>query len=143
MKVVINRCFGGFGLSSKAVEAYLARKGKQVYWFTDARDEMGRLEKGTDGRQTSRKIPLVGDPDEVIFFAYSYTSPEPLDDAYFYAHDIDRDDPDLVAVVEEMGSLANGQYAQLTVVEIPDGVKWEIDEYDGNETIDEKHRSWR
>ena len=28
------------------------------------------------------------------------------------------------------------------IVEIPDGVQWEITEYDGKECIKEKHRSW-
>ena len=31
MKVVINDCHGGFGLSQQAVERYLALKGVQVY----------------------------------------------------------------------------------------------------------------
>jgi hypothetical protein len=29
------------------------------------------------------------------------------------------------------------------VVEIPDGVEWEIAEYDGLEWVAEKHRTWR
>jgi hypothetical protein len=41
-----------------------------------------------------------------------------------------------------MGGLASGGFASLKVVEIPDGIEWEIDEYDGKETIHEKHRSW-
>jgi hypothetical protein len=30
----------------------------------------------------------------------------------------------------------------LKVVEIPDGVKWQIEEYDGSEWVAEKHRTW-
>lgn len=56
--------------------------------------------------------------------------------------DIARADPDLVAVIEELGAKANGRHADLKVVEIPDGIEWEIDEYDGIETIHEIHRSW-
>jgi hypothetical protein len=28
-------------------------------------------------------------------------------------------------------------------VDIPDDVKWEIEEYDGNEWVAEVHRTWR
>ena len=53
-----------------------------------------------------------------------------------------RDHPLLVKVVEELGKKANGQHADLEVVEIPDDIEYEIDEYDGIETIREKHRTW-
>ena len=32
--------------------------------------------------------------------------------------------------------------AQGSTVEIPDGVQWEIDEYDGGERVAECHRTW-
>ena len=57
-------------------------------------------------------------------------------------YDIPRDDPALVQVVEEMGAVANGRYADLAVVEIPDNVAWQIEESDGLEHIAEKHRTW-
>lgn len=41
-----------------------------------------------------------------------------------------------------MGKKASGKCAELKVIEIPDGVDWEIDDYDGIETVHEKHRSW-
>jgi hypothetical protein len=59
-----------------------------------------------------------------------------------YDKDVPRDDPELVKVVEELGDAANGRFAQLEVVEIPADVDWFIDEYDGSESIHEKHRSW-
>jgi hypothetical protein len=55
---------------------------------------------------------------------------------------IERDDPALVQTVEELGEAANGYYAKLAVIEIPEGVKWEIQEYDGLEHVAEKHRVW-
>ena len=57
--------------------------------------------------------------------------------------ELDRSDPHLVKVVEELGTQANGKYANLKVVEIPDGVTWQIDEYDGCEWVAEAYRTWR
>jgi hypothetical protein len=54
----------------------------------------------------------------------------------------DRTDPLLVQVVEEMGEEADGAHADLKVVEIPDGTKYEIAEYDGREHIAEVHQTW-
>jgi cytosine/adenosine deaminase-related metal-dependent hydrolase len=53
-----------------------------------------------------------------------------------------RDDPHLIEAVEKLGKKANGRFADLHVVEIPDDVEWDIEEYDGNEWIAEKHRTW-
>ena len=80
------------------------------------------------------------------FMVHYYKKPmknNKLDDrSYFSGYDMKRDDPALVKVVEELGEKANGDCAKLKVVEIPDGVAWEIDEYDGNEEICEAHKKW-
>lgn len=55
---------------------------------------------------------------------------------------IPRDDPRLVAVVEEMGDAASGPHARLKVIEIPDDIEWMIEEYDGFEWISEAYRTW-
>jgi hypothetical protein len=60
-----------------------------------------------------------------------------------YRWDLQRDDPALVQTVLELGTAANGQYAKLKVVTIPDDVIWTIEEYDGMEWIAEAHRTWR
>lgn len=54
----------------------------------------------------------------------------------------ERDCEELVEVVEELGEAANGAFTRLKVVEVPAYIKWEIKEYDGVETIHEKHRMW-
>ena len=66
-----------------------------------------------------------------------------INDEYLSKSDIERDDPILVQVVEEMGEESWGDFAELKVVEIPDDASaWKIDEYDGMESIHECHRSW-
>ena len=59
-----------------------------------------------------------------------------------YAYSDDRSNPHLVKCVEELGVLADGPYASLKIVEIPDDIGWEIENYAGIETIHEVRRSW-
>lgn len=126
-KVVINRCFGGFGLSMAAVEEYLKRKGKQAFFFSHVGNKL---------------VPVT--PGEDSPFYFSTRTNEDLTDAESYWHwsNLERSDPDLVAVVEELGEAANGRHAELKVVEIPDGIEYGIEEYDGIEWVAEKHRTW-
>lgn len=139
MKVVVNRCYGGFGLSDKACEMVMKRKGldcfryKQTkYNFQDGVKEYTRYEKFNN--------------DELFVHYQTVDLGEKVDklpnETYWYYGNLDRDDADLIAVVEELGKEANGRFSSLEVVEIPDGVNWEIDDYDGMETIEEVHRSW-
>ena len=60
----------------------------------------------------------------------------------FSQYELERDDPTLVAVVEQLGNKANASYSKLKVVEIPADVKYTIEEYDGSEWIAEVHRTW-
>ena len=68
------------------------------------------------------------------FYGYGYVGG--FDDGY------KRDDPLLVEAVETLGDAANGSCSRLTVEEIPDGVEWQIEEYDGFEHVAESHRTW-
>ena len=63
-------------------------------------------------------------------------------DCWWYYNDLDRDDPILVEVVEELGEKANARFAKLAITEVPDGVSWGIEEYDGQEWVSETHRTW-
>ena len=92
MKVVINDCYGGFGLTDASLNEYKIRKC--------------------------------------------------ITDENFWYYDIPRDCPVLVAMVEEQGTAVNGGFADLRIVEIPDDVDWYIEEYDGNEHVAERHRTW-
>ena len=56
------------------------------------------------------------------------------DDTWVY--DIERDDPKLVSYVRENGGRVKFGYSELECVTIPDNATdWEMDEYDGYETI--------
>ena len=90
MKIAINRCFGGFGLS------------KEAYDF-------------------------IGIPW----------------DGYGYEFINDRTNPALIECIETLGENADGWFAELKVVDVPDDVDWEINEYDGLEEVHEVHRIWR
>jgi len=53
-----------------------------------------------------------------------------------------RHDADLVAVVEQLGNLASGSFSRLKIEEIPDGVEYEIGEYDGFEEVLPPRMKW-
>jgi hypothetical protein len=54
----------------------------------------------------------------------------------------DRTDPILVRVVEELAGEASAEFSEIGVVEVPDDVKWTLQEYDGIEWVAEVHRTW-
>jgi len=63
-------------------------------------------------------------------------------DGYGHCSELSRQNPKLIECVEKLGSKANGGFADLTIVEIPDGVEYTVEEHDGMEWIAEKHRTW-
>ena len=112
IEVVINSCFGGFGLSH---EAFL---------------ELRKL-----GNKTALSEPDIGELwDDKSGPRESYYDT--------FCRDIDRDDKDLISVVKQLKEKANGMYAKLRIVKIPSDIKWQIEEYDGSEHIAEQHRTW-
>ena len=77
MKIVLNKCYGGFGLDEELAEKY-----------------------GID------------------------------------EWSVDRSDAKLIELVEKYGEDAGGSHSELEIVEIPDeATDWEIDEYDGFESV--------
>jgi len=140
-KVVINTCHGGFGLSHEAVLLYLGRRGVPV-WVEENTKFGGLIPFTYYVVPPEQRIP--GDPDNwhEMTLAERQTHNAAYSDTVFHDRDLARDDPDLVAVVQELGNQANGRYAELKVVDIPDDVNWYIEEYDGREWVAERHRTW-
>ena len=64
-------------------------------------------------------------------------------DGFGYAFDEDRTNEKLIKCVEKIGEkVASGELATIRVIEIPDGIEFEIYNYDGVETVIEKGHSW-
>lgn len=107
MKIVINRDFGGFGLSEEA-HAFIAKRKGWTHACSDYDMDYWYNELGIE----------------------------------VYDSQLSREDPDLIAAVETLGKDANGRYADLKIVTIPDNTNYDIEEYDGLEHIAERHRTW-
>lgn len=141
MKVVVNRCFGGFGLSDKAIEMIMKRKGLNCFRYKQTKYNC------RDGVEEYTKCNSFED-DIIGDYYLTKDLGEKIDKIpneyfWYYGSKLERTDSDLIAVIEEIGEKeASGRFAELEVVEIPDDVNWEIDDYDGIETIHEVHRSW-
>ena len=140
-KVVYNACYGGFGLSKEAYVRYGEIKGMKVW-----------IEEDTKYPSLGIFHAWIVPPDqrpvnkENEFYTMSMEERKAYNEAWsnscIYCRDIPRDDPALVQLVEEMGEKSFRRHAELKVVEIPDDVQWEIEEYDGKEWVAEKHRTW-
>jgi len=115
VKIVINDCYGGFGLSEVAMRRYCELMGIELVVETD--------------------------PDYTEFQNFYVGSKHP--DNLINEREFGRADPLLVQVVEELGEQCNTRTSELKIVEIPDDVEWEVAEYDGIEWVAEKHRTWR
>lgn len=101
MKIAVNKCFGGFGVS----EAAFAELGLE--WNGD-----GYLENKDFGIESDNRLEY-------------------------------RSHPKLIAAIEKIGEkAASGHFAKVRIVDVPEGVEWEIGEYNGIETMHETHRSW-
>lgn len=120
MKVVINCSFGGFDISDQLFEKILTRK----------------------------KIAFVRVEHSLTYITKNayYFREGHVDDEFYRlsSYDLfkdDRTDADLIAVIEEMGETER-KSCSLSIVDIPDDVKWHIHEYDGKEHVAENHRTW-
>ena len=90
MKVVINKCYGGFGISDAAVK-----------WIRENKPcEHKEIIAGEPYDSNKREIKEYNDSN--------------------YNHNSYRDCPSLVAAVESLGDRTNGQHAELHIVDVYD-----------------------
>lgn len=148
MKVVINACYGGFSLSPEGEAAYLARQGKEAFFYVEDRSP-GRSAGERDYVRTdaagARSAFMFTTLTEDVGARVSHDTIWPGGNghpAYWNDCDLERDDADLVAIVEDDSAKVSDTHASLQVVEIPDGVAWVVEEYNGLEHVAEAHRTW-
>lgn len=137
MKVILNKRYGGFDVSDDAYELYAKKAGIRLYKYGDTYNGLRCLEKcGVNDREHYISYYFKKDYGNVV-------RSEDVDwNEHLYLDSGHREDPILVEVVEELGSKASGRFGKLVVVEIPDGLDYVIDEYDGIETLHENVRCW-
>lgn len=119
-KIVYNACYGGFGLSKEAVLRYAELKGIKLYEYVEPRWK-------NMGFYMWIKVPQE---------EYDKMTMDEQHEVWFHDKDIDRADPILVQVVEELGEKASGRCARLEIQELPKGTMYRITEYDGFESVE-------
>jgi len=103
MKIVVNRCYGGFGLSNKAFEK-LIELGFPYIREKDAPNE----------DYDSEELRIV------IFDSPTTTGSKYMILENSYEEEDKRIHPLIIQVVEELGKEANGSCTNLRIYEIPD-----------------------
>ena len=104
-KIAYNACYGGFGLSHKAVLRYAEIRGLN--------------------------ITFEHDKDYKCLDITYYK----IDGEDFSEKEISRDDHALIQVIEELGAEASDRFSNLQIAELDVGTKYRIDEYDGYENV--------
>ncbi|MDD4469454.1 MAG: hypothetical protein PHR29_05910 [Acholeplasmataceae bacterium] len=135
VKIVINTG-SGFDLTHKAIMRYAELKGIKLtpYLFNFETQLFVRYNPDNEDERE-----LEGALHYFINIDYSIL-PEQNLYCRFYQHIIDRTDPALIQVVNE---LKDSEHLDLKIVEVPDGVKWEIEEDEmGPECVREISRCW-
>lgn len=139
-RIVINTCHGGFGLSHDGVLRYLELCGTPVW--SEARDSLVRFTYWLVPPGPDRVLDITSEEWIAMSMAQRQSHNQKYSQQVFCDREIARDDLFLVKTVLELGERANGDHAELKVVEIPSNVEWEIIEYDGKEWVAEIHRTW-
>jgi hypothetical protein len=146
MKIVINTCYGGFGLSNEAMFLYLKKTGIDCFFYKQT-TYSGQNENRKQVYTRLSNVDAFEDENSLIYI-YSKDLGETVNKfmSEYYcdrSFENDRQNKFLIETIEELGSdKSSGSCANLKIIDIPDDVRYEITNYDGIESIHETHRSW-
>lgn len=134
MKIVISENYL-FDISVKGVKRYAEIKGIKLYPYY----------QNILALSPPREADIDQDDDYCINWCTQRL--EPLTNEEFFKHmffpwDIERNDPALVQMVEELGEDANTSYSRLKIIEIPDDVDFKIIHCSDAEIVVDKNRVW-
>lgn len=150
MKIVVNKCYGGFSLSAKAVARIAELNGAPCFFFKNL--SFDKLVPATvdeidkDCHFSAYTVATL--PESKSSQWHSMTQEERIEENKKWGaitlptRPENRTDPKLIQAVEELGDAANGACAKLRVIEIPDDIDCIIEEYGGIEHVAEAHRTW-
>ena len=127
-KVVYNACYGGFGLSREACQRYWEIKGQPVWIENGDFMDMFTVWLVPPEERLEQKEWRSMTQDERVAYNKKHS-----EQTWYYGN-VDRHDPILVQVVEELGDKANGMCAKLAIDEVSG--PYRIDEYDGYESVE-------
>lgn len=145
MKIILNKAFGGFGLSHVAKINLLESKGLEVYPYhvkEECRNDfysditLTKIDKYYRSEHVFERIVYLKKPLEnnVVKLKFEeFYSDAFEEEEYSFDNDELRIDKDAIAIVEQLGLLASDQFSRLEIFEIPDGSEYKIDDYDGLE----------
>lgn len=140
MKIIINKCYGGFRISHETILFLIAKNSEVV-------QKISIKQYSIPQKHLDKFTPLSAHPEYWSSNFYHYLLVDKNKENVYMVRDESgqriRTHPDLINAIEQLGSkAASGKHAELAIVEVPDGIDWSIDDYQGTETIHEKHRSW-
>ena len=150
MKIILNKCYGGFGVSTEAYQLYARKKGFELYPYI----HIGRYMTGNTDECCFKKIEWKNIMfSNIATIRYFYLKKdygdkiseedfEEIDDDYIRIDESYRTDPVLIDVVEELGVYASGLGSKLIVVDIPDDLDYVIDKKDGFEVLHQRVQTW-
>jgi hypothetical protein len=122
MKVILNRKYGGFGLSQKALE----RLKKQGWTVTNFKEDHTPIDRRAD-LLLKPKGTTYGHVSEEILYVNWWKHQENSNEF--------RTRPDLIALIEKLGHDANGKHANLQIEQVDNDYYWEVKSFDGMEKI--------